>query len=359
LAFHYTLSLYRQDDDADEDFNEMPHVSKAIMLLNVDEIKDNIELEKSRLRNFIPELEAEKSGWKFHSISDVVVSISKYVPLKNGSYLPLPALINNKKCCINIKNDDDRCLMYCVLYHIHQKEILKDADRVSKYKPFLNEFNWSNIKFPVSLNDISKVEKLIDYGINIFDYDDNITRPRRMSERKDDKIINLLSIGDRVNNVNIKHFVYIKKLDVLIMNKKNDENGVHRCDKSFICVNCLHPFSSCERLQNHKDNGCDMFEPTKTELPKFKKVGDKFVKPTIQFEHYNRKFKAPVVIYGDFETLIEKTNNNHNKFFSLSTQVKDLPQHFKALINEIKKNNEIKFSPLIKLKDFYLFNLIY
>ena len=48
--------------------------------------------------------------------------------------------------------------MYCVLYHLHKDKIIKDAYRESKYKPYLNDFNWSKISFPVKVNEISKVE---------------------------------------------------------------------------------------------------------------------------------------------------------------------------------------------------------
>ncbi len=158
--------------------------------------------------------------------------------------------------------------MYCVLYHINQDKIIKDANRVSKYTPYLNDFNWSKIKFPVSLNDIKKVEELIDYGINVYGYENNTTFPLEITKRKDDKIINLLLLGSLENGKEVKHYVYIKKLDVLILpfNVKN-ENGKHIHKHKFTCINCLHGFSTADRLKKHREGGCDSFEPIKTSMP--------------------------------------------------------------------------------------------
>jgi len=114
-----------------------------------------------------------------------------------GSYIPLDAYLNNKKCLINIKNEDDKCLMYCVLLHINLSTITKNRDRVSQLNPFLTSFNWDKIKFPAKLNQIEKVEALVSHSINVFGYDDKHVFPLQISKRKetdDTKVINLLLI---------------------------------------------------------------------------------------------------------------------------------------------------------------------
>ena len=51
--------------------------------------------------------------------------------------------------------------MYCVLYHINQKSIKKNPQRVNNLKTFENQFDFSSIKFPASLHEVKKVEKLL------------------------------------------------------------------------------------------------------------------------------------------------------------------------------------------------------
>jgi hypothetical protein len=157
--------------EGDEGFSSMRE--KA---LDEDELEEDLDLnelfgELNEDENEDEEVEVEKSGWKYQFTSRIVINVMKYEPLRGGSYLPLPAELNNKKCCINIKNENDKCLMYCVLYHIHKGDIKDHPERVSHYKKYEDEFDWSGIKFPVQDKDIPKVEKLIDFGINLFYFD--------------------------------------------------------------------------------------------------------------------------------------------------------------------------------------------
>jgi hypothetical protein len=326
FAFRFEMERDDTEKDGKPQKVEFPHVAKLQTILNINDIKTIIEDVKTSVRNFIPELETQKSGWRFIRIIDLFISISKYSPISGSSYLPLDKYIENKKCCINIKNEDDKCLMYCVLYHIHQKEIIKDSYRVSKYEPYVNDFDWSKINFPVSLNDMHKVEELVNYGINVYGYEDKSVHPLRITTRRDDKVINLLLIGSLQKGNQINHYVYIKKLDILVApNKRNDEDK-HTHKEKYTCVNCLHGFSTAERLKKHRDGGCDIFEPVKTIMPEIKKTKNgELIKPTIRFEHHSRKVKAPVAIYADFETLIQKYSNPHNESKSSTTKIADLP----------------------------------
>jgi hypothetical protein len=306
------------------DQSEIPHISKPEIITSQSEIKPFIENLKTYIQNYIPELEAKGSGLHFDFCKYVILHVMTYNPLQIKSYLPLPSDISNKKCCVNIKNENDKCIMYCVLFHIFQKDIEVNPERVSKYTPYLNVYDWSKIKFPVALKDIGKVEDLVGHAINVYDCG---KRPLRISEKifGDDKIINLLIIGDHIKDAQVMHYVYIKKMDVFVMKKQRNADGKHVSEKSFVCERCLHPFSSKARCEKHKADGCDMFMPTRTEMPKFKKVGDKFVKPTIKFEHHNRKFDSPVRIYADFETLIQSTGEVHDDTKSSTTKLAILP----------------------------------
>ena len=90
----------------------------------------------------------------------------------------------------------------------------------------------------------------------------------------------------------------------------------------FICPNCLHEFTTKDLLDTHKISGCDLFAPCKTVMPVADKDGNI---PTIEFKNLTRKFKAPVVIYADFETFIQPICNIHNVNNSSTTKLADLP----------------------------------
>ena len=301
------------------------------IILNPNEIKSYIQKIKDQLRNWISNQELRETGWIYDYVESMEVIINKYRPLRGGSYVELDDYIKNKKCCINIKNTDNKCLMYCVLYHFNKDKIVRDADRVSKYNDYLNDFDWSKIKFPTKINQIHKIEELIKAGINIYCYEDKQVQVLRSTKYVDSNVEQQFGVTRQTNNViNLllvenKHYVYIKNLSVLVSPPQRNSEGKHIHMSSFACQNCLHCFSSQSRLDNHRTNGCDMFDPTKTELPKMIKTEEGWKAPTIQFKHHTRKFKAPVVIYADFETLIQKTDNKHDDTKSSTTKLANLP----------------------------------
>jgi hypothetical protein len=52
--------------------------------------------------------------------------MSSYDPLNTRSWKPLPKFIANKKAIINIKNTDNRCFGYAILYFIDRPYILNN-----------------------------------------------------------------------------------------------------------------------------------------------------------------------------------------------------------------------------------------
>lgn len=309
VSFHFNLALELKDTGEITDFMSSP---PQTTMLNKSDVKEGIADTLTYMRNFIPELEAKNTGLIFRYVKNMYVNISKYAPLKGGSYIKLDKYLTNKKCCINIQNEDNKCLMYCVLYHINKDKITTNPQRVSKYNQYLEQFDFSTIKFPASLRDVKKMEDIIDHGINVFYYDEKKVYPVLNTTRRDDKIINLLLLKDE----NTEHYVYISKLDILVSANKYDENNIHVSAPSYTCPNCLHCFSSKERLDKHRKNGCDLFKPVATKMPQL--IDGKT--PVIKFKNHKRKFKSPVVIYADFETLCSKIEHQHDTTKSSTTK---------------------------------------
>jgi hypothetical protein len=65
----------------------------------------------------------KKWGLILKKINKMTLHYAKYVPLKAGLFIELPACIANAKSCINIKNDDDLCFKYsfiCMVHKVHE-----------------------------------------------------------------------------------------------------------------------------------------------------------------------------------------------------------------------------------------------
>jgi hypothetical protein len=211
LFFDFKLMFKHLFDAVGKEKFIVNKTTKASIITNQSEIMDFIYKIKGFIQFFVQDYEGYGSDLVFLYIQSFRIHIGKYNPLKIKSYLPLPKEILNKKCCINIKNEDEKCFMYCILYHIFKNEIVKDADRITKYNKYVDTDIYKKlqtIKYPVALKDIEKIENIIDYGINVYDCEKRVLRITNKNYSDDDKYINLLVIGDHIKNVKVNHYVY-------------------------------------------------------------------------------------------------------------------------------------------------------
>ena len=101
----------------------------------------------------------EGSGWIVELIESQYINISTYRPLSGSSYVKLPAeLRNSKKGLINIKNNDQKCFLWCHVRHINpgrtHPERIAQTDKV-----LANDLDYDGVEFPVQGKDFSKIEE--------------------------------------------------------------------------------------------------------------------------------------------------------------------------------------------------------
>ena len=102
----------------------------------------------------------KESGISIGGIREHLINVYKYSPLKGGSYIDLPKNVkHNNKGLLNIKNKDDKCFMWCHIAHLFPTAS-DHKNRLSKYINHENDVDYTGITFPVTLNQIDKIEKL-------------------------------------------------------------------------------------------------------------------------------------------------------------------------------------------------------
>ena len=103
------------------------------------------------------------SGWIIELIESQYINISTYRPLSGSSYVKLPAeLRSSKKGLINIKNNDQKCFLWCHVRHINPVKI--HPERITwEDKKLANDLNYDGIEFPVREKDFSKIAKKEQY----------------------------------------------------------------------------------------------------------------------------------------------------------------------------------------------------
>ena len=80
------------------------------------------------------------------------------------------------KGLINIKNNDNKCFLWCHVRHLNLVD--KNSSRISRIeKEIADTLDYSDINFPVSEKDYSKTEDENSTNINVFSYDDSVIHP--------------------------------------------------------------------------------------------------------------------------------------------------------------------------------------
>ena len=117
---------------------------------------------ESFLQNKMRGSELELDGVNFLYYDFNKISINR-----GGSYIDSPKWLKDKKSTINPKNNDYKCFQYAVTLALNLDKIKKDLQRISKIKPFIDQYNWKDIDFPSTSKDWKKFELNNEIALNI------------------------------------------------------------------------------------------------------------------------------------------------------------------------------------------------
>ena len=105
------------------------HSDIHINLVGTDEDDIYIIMTERILENMAT-IQSKGSGWRLHSIINLELHTVRYNPLNGETWIPLPKELANKKAIINMKNEDNKCFLWCVLRALNPCE--KDPQRIDK-----------------------------------------------------------------------------------------------------------------------------------------------------------------------------------------------------------------------------------
>ena len=164
----------------------------------------------------------------FDSVNLLYYHLQK-ISLKRGrSYVDCPISLKNKKTNNKSKNNENNGFQFALTVALNYHKIRKDPQRISKIKPFINQYDWKETGFPSHQKDWKKFElnnKTIALNILFVSY--NIEKIRLAYKSKhnfkcENQVI-LLMITDGKK----WHYLTVKSLSALI-------RGVTSNHKTFI-----------------------------------------------------------------------------------------------------------------------------
>lgn len=227
------------------------------------------------------------SGWVLSDVQSHHINVADYVPLLGTSYMELPPGLKGKKSVINVRNEDDKCFMWCHLASI--SGVKRDRDRVSKYAHLVGSVDYTGVEFPVKSSQYKLIERLNKMNVNVFSYGckrGGGTYPVFVSDQSYDTELNLLLLtkgGD-------SHYVLITDFDKFMYGVTKSRT------KRRHCMRCLQRFSSVRILDKHKEVCKSVNGVQRVTMPEDGSV--------VKFSGHSKGVRAPFAIYADFEAIL-------------------------------------------------------
>ena len=127
------------------------------------------ELFQSLLQRYQENLQEKMKGsdFAFDGVNYLYYDLNKISISKGGSHIDSPKWLKDKKSTINPKNSDYKCFQFAVTLALNYDKIDRNPQRISKIKPFIEEYNWKDIDFPSTSKDWKKVELNNEVALNI------------------------------------------------------------------------------------------------------------------------------------------------------------------------------------------------
>ena len=119
---------------------------------------------------------------------------------------------SSKKGLINIKNNDQKCFLWCHVRHTNPVKI--HPERITKTNKKLVDLDYGGIKFPVD-KDFSKIETKNNICMNVYCYENKLPFPIYISVQGFKNLMDLLLVIDE----NKLHSMHIKDFDRFMFHK--------------------------------------------------------------------------------------------------------------------------------------------
>ena len=127
------------------------------------------ELFKSFIQKYEENLQNKMRGsdFEFDGVNFLYYDFNEIGLNRGGSYIDSPKWLKDKKSTITPKNNDDKCFQYAVTLALNLDNIDNHPERISKIKPFIDQYNWKDIDFPPTSKDWKKLELNNEIPLNI------------------------------------------------------------------------------------------------------------------------------------------------------------------------------------------------
>ena len=206
------------------------------------------ELHESLLQNY-QEGEESMMGSSFvrDSIDLLYYHLQKISLKRARSYIDSLKQLKNKRATIIPKNNDNNCFQYALTVALNYQNIKKVLQKISKFKPFIDQYNWKEIDFPSHSKDWKKSEQnnktVVVNTLFVLHNTEEIRLAYKFTHSlKSGNQVIVLMITDGKN----WHQLAVTRVPALLRGITSNHNG------DFYCLNCSQSYSTKNKLKEHE-----------------------------------------------------------------------------------------------------------
>ena len=173
--------------------------------------------------------------------------------------------------------------------------IKKDPQKISKLKPYINQYNLKDIEFPSDKEDWKMFEQNNkEIALNILFVRHNkrgieLAYISKYNYKRKKQVILLMITDDGKR----WHYLTVKSLLALPRGISSSNNG------DFYCLNCFNSYRTLNKLEKH-ERVCNNHDYCHVDMPKEHEK--------IKYLPGEKSLKAPFIICADLECLLKKRN---------------------------------------------------
>ena len=130
---------------------------------------------------------------------------------RGGTYIDSPKWLKDKRSTINSRNKDDKYFQYAVTLALNLDNIDNHPERISKIKPFINQYNWKDIDFPPTNKDWRKLKLNNDIALSILYIPHNTKKLQLTYRSKNNLTCNKQIILLMITDGEKWHYLVVKK----------------------------------------------------------------------------------------------------------------------------------------------------
>ena len=230
------------------------------------------------------------TDFEFDGINFFYYNFNKTSIYRGGSYMDSPKWLKDKKSTINPKNNDHKCFQYAATLALNFDNINNHPVKISKIRPFVDQYNWKDIDFPAPSKDWKKFELNNKFALNILYILHNTKKIQLAYRSKYNLIHNQQIILSMITDGEKWHYLVVNNLSRLLRGITSNHNA------DFYCLNCFHSYRTKHKLEAHK-KVCENHDYCHVEMPI---KGNN----TIKYNHGEKSIKMPFTIYASLECLL-------------------------------------------------------